>query len=289
MNLNDTKKGARLIGPDFLCIGAQKAGTGWLYEQLRLHPDFWMPPVKELHYFDRFWRSPRISAIEKQRGARKNARDERDMAFLSEFETLSGRSDIDLAGYASLFRSKDKLLSGDITPGYSTLPEEMIERIARHFAGLKVIFLARDPVERAWSQLSMWVRHGRLDEFDVNDLDQVTRHLSRPEVMLRSHPTRIVARWRRYVRPELFRIYFFDDLKREPTQLRGSIIEFLGGDPSKSSGDLPPDYDAKAKQERLELPGPTRAHVARFFETELRASAEELGGAAQDWPGRYGF
>ena len=40
-------------GPDFFCIGAQKGGTRWLYDQLQLHPDFWMPPVKELHYFDR--------------------------------------------------------------------------------------------------------------------------------------------------------------------------------------------------------------------------------------------
>jgi hypothetical protein len=38
--------------PDFLCVGAQKAGTSWLYRQLEPHPDFWMPPVKELHYFD---------------------------------------------------------------------------------------------------------------------------------------------------------------------------------------------------------------------------------------------
>ena len=35
--------------PDFLCVGAQKGGTSWLYRQLEAHPDFWMPPVKELH------------------------------------------------------------------------------------------------------------------------------------------------------------------------------------------------------------------------------------------------
>src|SRR5438094_376898 len=37
--------------PDFLCVGAHKGGTTWLYQQLDSHPDFWMPPVKELHYF----------------------------------------------------------------------------------------------------------------------------------------------------------------------------------------------------------------------------------------------
>jgi hypothetical protein len=38
--------------PDFLIIGAQKSGTTWLDRNLRLHPDLWLPPEKELHFFD---------------------------------------------------------------------------------------------------------------------------------------------------------------------------------------------------------------------------------------------
>lgn len=38
--------------PDFLVIGAQKAGTSWLYRNLKYHKQVWLPPVKELHYFD---------------------------------------------------------------------------------------------------------------------------------------------------------------------------------------------------------------------------------------------
>ena len=38
--------------PDFLGVGMQKAGTSWLYEQLRNHPDAWLPKRKELHFFD---------------------------------------------------------------------------------------------------------------------------------------------------------------------------------------------------------------------------------------------
>src|SRR5437762_8195064 len=40
----------QVIGPDFICIGMPKAGTAWLHDQLRHHPDFWMPPVKEVNY-----------------------------------------------------------------------------------------------------------------------------------------------------------------------------------------------------------------------------------------------
>jgi hypothetical protein len=283
-----------VIGPDFCCIGAQKSGTGWLYEQLRSHPDFWMPPVKELHYFDRFWRSPRQAVVAGGREsrverARKEARDGRDLVFLAAMEPLFARSEIDLKGYAGLFASKKSLLSGDITPGYSTLPEEIVERIAAYFTDLKVVFLARDPVERAWSHLSMWVRHGRIPAFDVNNVEEVTRHLLQPEVLMRSHPSKIVARWRKYVPPERFRVYFFDDLRRDPTSLRSVIIQFLGGDASKSSGKLAADHNTKAKQERLELSEKVRAHIARFFEQEIKASASELGGPAVEWPVRYGF
>ena len=277
------------MGPDFCCVGAQKGGTGWLYDQLRFHPDFWMPPVKEIHYFDRLWRSPRIPAEKRRRGARKNARDQRDEVFLDEMEKLFARPDIDFQGYAQLFAPKKALLSGDITPGYSALPEEIIERLLWHFPGLKVLFLARDPVERAWSHLSMWVRHGRIEPFDVNDADQVTRHLLQPGVLVRSHPSKIVARWRRSVPAESFRVYFFDDLKRDPSPLRSSIIQFLGGDPGKSSGDLAADHNIKAQQERLDLSDKMRAHIARFFEQELKACARELGGPAAEWTARYGF
>jgi hypothetical protein len=39
--------------PNFLIIGAEKAGTTWLYEKLRRHPEVYMPRVKELCFFSR--------------------------------------------------------------------------------------------------------------------------------------------------------------------------------------------------------------------------------------------
>jgi hypothetical protein len=36
--------------PDFICVGVQKAGTTWLYEQLCSHPQVFMPK-KELDFF----------------------------------------------------------------------------------------------------------------------------------------------------------------------------------------------------------------------------------------------
>jgi len=130
----------RGTGPDFLCIGAHKAGTTWLYQQLDSHPDFWMPPVKELHYFDQ------LSRV--QRAANPRCRDERDRRFLERLESLSAEPAIDLLNYGHMFEPKGALFSGDISPNYSTLSDEVIREIVGYFPNLKVIFLARDPVER---------------------------------------------------------------------------------------------------------------------------------------------
>ena len=37
---------------DFVCIGAQKAGTTTLHDVLKEHPDIYLPPRKEAHFFD---------------------------------------------------------------------------------------------------------------------------------------------------------------------------------------------------------------------------------------------
>ena len=44
-----------VIKPNFLCIGAQKSGTTWLYYNLKEHPQIWLPLYKEIHYFDEIY------------------------------------------------------------------------------------------------------------------------------------------------------------------------------------------------------------------------------------------
>jgi Sulfotransferase family len=267
--------------PDFLCVGAQKAGTTWLYQQLDSHPDFWMPPIKELHYFDELCRV--------QRARPPRCRDERDLRFVESVKSLSGGPSIDLKNYARLFEPKASLLSGDITPTYSTLSEKVIRRIVEYFPNLKVIFLARDPVERAWSHLSMEVHYRQIEPFEVTDIDDVNRNLLRRGMLLRSYPSATVARWKRHVHPNLFRVYFFDDLQINPTELRRSIFHFLGADPDKRSDRLTADYNSWAGMEKLQLTGKVRSHLAQFFKKELKTCAAKLGGPARQWPARYGF
>ena len=267
--------------PDFLCVGAHKAGSTWLYQQLDSHPDFWMPPVKEMHYFDQLGRV--------QRTGRPRCRDQRDLRFLERLESLSAEPGIDLENYGRLFEPKASLISGDISPNYSTLSNQVIRKVARYFPNLKVIFLARDPVERVWSHLSMEVHYHQIEPFDATNIDEVNRNLFRRGMLLRSYPSAVVARWKRYVHPEQFRVYFFDDLQSNPPELRRSILSFLGADADKPGSRLTADYNSWTSMEKLPLSNDVRSHLAKFFKNELKACAARLGGPARDWPARYGF
>src|SRR5881398_2660278 len=273
--------GANGARPDFLCVGVHKGGTTWLYQQLDSHPDFWMPPLKELHYFDQ------LSRVQRSSSSRR--RDERDNRFLESINSLSAKPYIDLEHYARLFEPKGPLLSGDISPNYSTLSNEVIRRIVGYFPNLKVMFLARDPVERVWSHLSMEVHYRQIEPFDATNIDEVNRNLFRRGMLLRSYPSAVVVRWKRYVHPEQFRVYFFDDLQNNPAELRRSILRFLGADPDKPNGRLTADYNSWTRMKKLPLTDKVRSHLAKFFKKELKTCAARLGGPAREWPARYGF
>ena len=264
-----------------MCVGLHKGGTTWLYQQLDSHPDFWMPPLKELHYFDQLSRVQRASS--------PRCRDERDIRFLESIENLSAKPYLDLESYARLFQPKGSFLSGDVSPNYSTLSDEVIRKIVRYFPELKVILLARDPVERVWSHLSMEVRYHQIATFDVTDIDQIDRNLLRRGMLLRSYPSAVAARWKRYVHPDRFRTYFFDDLQSNPTELRRSILNFLGAEPDKAANRVAVNHNSWARMEKLPLTDKVRSHLAEFFKKELKTCAARLGGPARNWPARYGF
>ncbi|HEY2567742.1 MAG TPA: sulfotransferase domain-containing protein [Candidatus Udaeobacter sp.] len=165
----------------------------------------------------------------------------------------------------------------------------MIRQIVGYFPNLKVIYLARDPVERLWSHLSMEVHYGQIQPFDPTNVNEVHRNVLRRGMLLRSYPSTVVARFKRHVRAKQFRVYFFDDLQSDPAELRRSIVRFLGADPEKPGNRSTANYNSWNKMEKLPLTNEVRSHLAQFFKKELKTCAARLGGPAKNWPARYGF
>jgi hypothetical protein len=248
-------KQASINGPDFICIGMPKAGTGWLYDQLSHHPDFWMPPVKELHYLDRtkplLKNSVRLlnNWVRACRRAERNGLrwGEQESAFLEQVVSSVGEPR-DVRRYAECFKHKNHGMSGDISPGYCSVEEDVIGEIVSTIPFTKILLLVRGPIARAWSRICMADRDG---EFDVQLLDDPPGFADfikkQRYIHSKSFPTRIISLWRGCA-PEIpFRVVLFDEIVLRPADTIGEILSFIGADPTKAS-DLPADYNRKAQR-----------------------------------------
>jgi hypothetical protein len=84
------------------------------------------------------------------------------------------------------------------------------------------------------------------------------------------------------------KILFFDDVAARPAEVRREVLEFLGADPGKASGDLPPEQNNKSRSKKMELTDRLKRLLVEHFRDELRACAETFGGHAAAWAANYG-
>jgi hypothetical protein len=122
--------GWRVGEPDFVGVGAQRAGTTWWIRVIEAHPDVVIPEArpKELHFFDRWW---------------------------------TGEPPDDFVDrYRRLFPRPAGKLTGEWTPRYMydfwTPP-----LLARAAPQARILVMLRDPVERFYSGLARAVRRAR--------------------------------------------------------------------------------------------------------------------------------
>jgi hypothetical protein len=285
-------------GPDFICIGAQKAGTRWLFDQLAFHPGFWMPPVKELHYLNRSKRflrfaEPLLEDAERNLRAANRRRAKKverplapdDIDWLKARIWLHGRpADLDL--YARLFNLRGERLSGDICPPYAILPGDEARAVRDRFPKARIVYLVRDPVDRFWSQYCMILRRHPAAEPEA--LTTVQDFVARSTGQEHSAIADVVARWRKDGDDPDFGLYFFDDLKSDAAGLRRRIVTFLGGDPDRGGETLPADHNRKAAYAKIPMASDVRDFLVETFADEIRFAARELGGPAEDWRAKYG-
>jgi hypothetical protein len=283
-------------GPDFLCLGMAKAGTGWLGDQLRFHPQFWLP-VQELGYLDRQLppltvAKTRLERLKKQ-AARKRPPgvrpiDPRDIALLEEFCQSAGKPR-DLDVYIAAFRHKGEAMTGDISPGYVMMEGEVVAELCRKLPHLRVLLLVREPLDRAWSHLSMWARVGKFNPRILEKPERFRSYLQRQQMTgERAFPTKLIAHWSKHIPDGRFRYFFFDDIAKRPDEVRREIFSYIGGDPDIPSGELPPGYNRKADSRKLEMTDEIRTVLLDHFGDELRACTG-LGGPAIGWAARYGL
>jgi len=228
--------------PNFLGIGGTRCGSTWLHYNLLVHPGLWLPPVKELHYFDRSpeYRSPSYLAGEGlferllgrlpyNRDWRRRAGRDLSRSLSRHFATLPWKLKYYLSRpsdswYASLFKPGCGKLRGEITPAYSILSVRDVAHIYSLMPRAKIIFFIRNPVYRVWS--------GCRKNFLTDR--QIHERLAEPEIDPRTDYPAILSTWESVFPKEQMYVDFYDEIEVDPVGLLTRVYQFLGVDASAS-------------------------------------------------------
>jgi hypothetical protein len=254
--------------PDFLGIGAPRSATTWLYQRLSLHPDVCLSKKKEIHFFDvRQGKGTFVYGPDWRRPARQ----------------LHDLTDpVHWRWYQSQFGICGNRISGEITPDYSLLSAERIAIVKSHLPDLKLIYIMRNPVTRAWSSVrkELWWRF-HMHPREVPDTDTLVRIATRPGVLARGDYAGAISRWETYYKGQILYL-FYDDIMEDAGHVLGAVCDFLGVDRqplesasghAKRVNDVPGD----------DIPSEVRRALEAYYAPQLPILSEKFGRSFSHW------
>lgn len=224
------------------CIGAAKAGTSWLFDQMRRHPACRISRIKEMHYFNTlafgkggYYRRLMVERLEALRAMGKPEEKREVLEYrarmIADYEDWlahwDGRTRVDEAYLDHLGRGREDLrVIGDFTPAYGLLTPKWFGEMAGMMAKTRFIYVLRDPVERLWSQCRM--DGGRGEDAEARALAKVDAFLAGGEHDLeaRSNYRRTLNRLFSAVAREHVHIELFERLFTKEANAR--LARFTG-------------------------------------------------------------
>lgn len=284
--------------PVFIGIGAQKAGTSWLHECLKKHDQIWLPPEKEIHYFDRNPSYPSPNFLypdqplkrwfgkefwnqiyrDKFKDVLKNQfKDKKVFRWYMKYLLLPCSDE----WYASLFEEGRNLIRGEITPSYSILNELDVKHVHSVMPECKIVFILRNPVERAWSQFRFLVRMGRMNP-EAN-FDEFKNWVDSPDQRDRSAYLETIARWSNLFGEKQMLVCFYDDIVNEPKELLGKVLAFLGARSDDTAIGAILERGKVNVSPEIDIPEQFQQYLREKYASDLAEMAAELGGPARLW------
>lgn len=238
----------KLTLPDFLIIGAQKSGTTWLYSSLRKNEDVYFPHLKQRH----------------------------DPSEIRFFENLNAP----LKWYSQLYEENEHKIKGDKSPGYYFLPRRSIQMIKYLMPKVKNILILRNPVERAWSQAVMNMK--MFHQLSYKDNKSAYNDFLDININ-RGFYSKYIKNWEEYFPPDQFKIFLFDDLKKNPIALIDEIGEYIGLQKSFSQNpveDLNKKVNANPKET---IPDEVKIRLQKIYRDEIKTLEREYHLDVANW------
>lgn len=203
-----------MVMPNFLIIGAQKAGTTSLYHYLNQHPQIYMSSIKEPHFFtlegeDYDFNGP-------------NGKLQLNPEFITTLDA-----------YQRLFEGvTHETAIGEASPSY-LYSSKAPERIQHHIPDVKLIVILRNPIDRAYSSFLHCIRGGYEPLRDFEQALQQEEERIRNNWGRRWHykahgfyGVQLKRYFERFDRNQI-QVYLYEDLCNNSTGLVQDIFKFL--------------------------------------------------------------
>ncbi|HSK15805.1 MAG TPA: sulfotransferase [Gaiellaceae bacterium] len=204
--------------PNFLVIGAAKAGTNALYHSLRQHPQVYMSP----------WKEPKFFAFESPDDLGFRAANGREAP-------VNKTVVLDRQEYERLFDgARGERALGEASPHY-LYAEKAPARIKTLVPDMKLIAVLRNPIDRAFSSFQHLVRDGLEPLAFGPALDAEPARIAENYAFLYRYTdlgfyTRQLDRYAELFPDDRLLILLYDDLRRDPQAISRQVFSFLGVD-----------------------------------------------------------
>ena len=174
--------------PNFLVIGAQRAGTSLLHQILAGHPEIYVPTQrKEIHFFDQYF--------------------ERGLDWYQSYFPAPAE--------AGRYRA-----IGEVTPDYLASPEVPAE-IRRVLPEVRLVAILRNPVDRAYS----WYQYARRSRNEQRDFRRFLEE--DPTALEAGFYHRNLSRYLACFPRTQLHVMIYEDLVRQPAGELDALAAFL--------------------------------------------------------------
>ena len=259
--------------PQIVGIGAQKAGTTWLSQMLTQHPQVWLPPFKEVQFFNYHhvpehrqwlpWHFKRARQNQEKRYAAKGLPMPPELdAYLAR---ITRGEMFTKHWYKQVFApAPGGTMPCDITPEYSTLPDEGIAEVADFLPKARFIYIIRHPVDRVVSQLKMnLTRKNRKPK----GVEAWMKEIDDPVLYDRGDYATYVPRWRARFDEDRLLILPFGAIAANPGTFMRRVEAHCGLDPFSYANMAAKVFAANAA---LSCPPEVRAELRRRLDPQFQ-------------------
>lgn len=223
---SDRSRAGEGVLPNFIIIGAQKAGTTTLYRMLQQHPEVFLPELKEPGFFIRAFPDPvRFQTLRRP----DDGREARPIG-------SHGAGTYSLAEYHELFEPGAEFsVRGEASTPYLPSPYAA-RRVAETIPDARLIVILRDPVERAYSAYNYNLSRGMepaatfAEAIDSELRGERDDWIYGWRYLYTGRYAEHLARWLEFFPREQLLVLWFEELRDNPGLVYRTACRHLGVD-----------------------------------------------------------